>query len=171
MIYYAFSWNLFQLSQHFLDSAHRLPDIVIAGGITHAETLRITEGITTNGGYMSFFQQVHCKIVGIVDGTFTIALSVEAAALREQVEGSLRNIHFQSGNVFGKFNNQVAATLKGLTHLFYAVLWEVVCSLGSFLADRARAAGILSLQFVAALDNPFWCGNVSNTPAGHRVCL
>ena len=118
---------------------------------------------------MSFFEQVHRKVGGVVDGGLPVALAVEAAALGEQIESALGYVHLQSGDVLGELHYQVAAALKGLTHILDTLLIAGIGELCSLLADGAGTAGVLALQFVASFDNPLGGSDVTDAPACHGV--
>ena len=160
-----------KFSKHFLNPLHCLADIVVACGIAHPEAFRVAEGIASHCCDMSFLKNVHCKVSGVVYSPSLIALSIEAAAFWEQIESSLRDIYLKSGYVFGKTHYEVASALECLSHILNTLLWSVVCSFCSFLADGARSACVLSLQFVAPLDYPFRCCYISYALSRHGVCL
>ena len=57
---------LFQLAQSFLDALDSFNDVLVACCIAHAETVWITECVTTYGGYMCFLllEDAHVATVG-----------------------------------------------------------------------------------------------------------
>ncbi len=65
---------------------NKLPNILIAGSITHANTFRSTKRCTAYTSYMSYFQQVHSQIIRILNLTVTGRLTEEWATFREQVQ-------------------------------------------------------------------------------------
>ena len=85
--------DLFQTGKGFLDAFHSFHDVLVAGGVTHAEAFRTSKGITAYGGYMAYLQEIHGKVGTGVDNSVTIFLTEEAAALGEQIEGALRSAH------------------------------------------------------------------------------
>ena len=150
-------------------------DVFVTRCVAHSEAVWVAKGIASDGSHMCLGEQIKCEVVAVVDGddvvTALVVLAIEAGALREEVEGTVGTVDLEAGNLAGEFNDEVAATLEGLPHLLHAVLRECVGSLGSFLADGARSAGVLSLQLVAALDNPFRCCDVTDTPSRHGISL
>lgn len=77
---------LFQFCQCFLDAAHGFDDVFIGSGVTHADTFRGTEGCSAHAGYVAYFEQVHGKVIGVVDDTVAVFLAKEEVAFREEVE-------------------------------------------------------------------------------------
>ena len=135
-----------QFCQCFFDASHGLDDVFIAGGVAHPEAFRVAEGIAADGGHMGFVEQVEGEVGTVADGgTLITVLAIEAAALREEVEGALRHVDFQSGYLFGQFDDEVASAFEGLPHHFHALLVEGVGGESGALAQRAGSAGILSL--------------------------
>ena len=124
---------------------------------------------------MAHFEQVHGEVGAVVDHyTLTIdhcLLAKEAAALGEEIEGTLRVVDLEAGYLFCQTNDEVLATLEGLTHLLDALLRTSKGGFCCLLADGAWAAGVLSLQLVAALHNPFGRCDETDAPACHGVCL
>ena len=55
---------LLQLLERLADSSDGLSDVVIARGVTHAETLWVAKGVTPYCGYMSLLKQVECQVGG-----------------------------------------------------------------------------------------------------------
>ena len=120
---------------------------------------------------MSYLEQVHGEVGRGVDGAVAVALAEVGRALGEEVEGSLRLVDFEARDVFCEAHDEVTTALEGLTHIFHALLRAAICCFGCFLADAARTAGVLTLQFVACLDNPVGGCDEADTPASHGVCL
>ena len=58
---------LFQRTQCLFNTAHSLNDILITGGIAHAETLRVAKGITADCSDMTFLQQIHGEVCAVTD--------------------------------------------------------------------------------------------------------
>ena len=163
---------LLQFFQCFFDASHGFDDVLVAGGVAHPEAFRVAEGIAADSGHMGFVEQVEGKVGAVADGgSLSTVLAIEAAALREEVEGTLRYVDFQSRYLFGQFDDEVASAFEGQPHVFHALLVEGLGGQCRALAQGARSAGILSLQFVASFDNPFRCGDVSDAPARHGIGL
>ena len=120
---------------------------------------------------MAHLQQIHGQIVRCLDEAVAGPLAEEAAAFGEEVEGTLRHVHLEARHLFGQLHNKVAATLEGLTHLLYRFLCTRIGCLGRFLRHGARAGGVLSLQLVDGLYNPFGAGNETDAPARHGIRL
>ena len=59
---------------------------------------------------------------GIADDLALVAFAEETAAFGEEVEGSLRDVDFESGDFLGERHDEVASALKGLPHLLHASL-------------------------------------------------
>ena len=83
--------------------------------------------------------------IGAGDGSGAVALAEEGVALGEEVESTLGHVHLQTWDVLGEGYDEVTAALKGLPHLFDALLALDVCGQRSHLADGAWSAGVLSL--------------------------
>ena len=130
--------ELLEACQGFLDALHGFHNIFIAGSVAHAETFRRTECVTAYGSHVANFEQVHGKVGRVVDDTVTILLAKVAGALREEIEGALWLVHLKARNLFGELHDEVLAALKGLTHVFYALLVASECCLSCFLRYRAR---------------------------------
>ena len=120
---------------------------------------------------MTHLQEVHGQVGAGVDDPVAVALTEETAALGEEVEGALRVVHLQAGNLAGQADNQVLAALESLAHLLHTLLRTREGHLGCLLADAARTAGVLALQFVAALHNPLRRSDETDAPARHGVGL
>lgn len=134
-----FNKFLFQSGGYFFYSTHGLLDIVVAGGVAHAEAVGISESITTNRRNVAFLKKIHRKIGGVVDNGLAIALANEAGALGEEVEGTLGDVDFQSGNLTSQTHDEITTFLKGLAHLLDTVLAALVSGECCHLADIARA--------------------------------
>ena len=80
-------------------------------------------------------------------------------------------VDFEAGDFLGETNDEVAATLKGLTHFLHASLRTRVGCFGCFLGNGARTARVLTLELVAAFHNPLRTGNETDTPACHGIGL
>ena len=89
---------LLEFCECFLYTFHCFAYIVITGGVTHAEAVGIAESVAANRGHMAFLKQIHCEVGGTVYRALTIALAVETAAFREQVESTLWHVNLKSGN-------------------------------------------------------------------------
>ena len=113
---------LVQFCTAFLDSAHSLDDVLVACGIAHAEALWVTEGIAADCCHMTYFEQVHCKVVGVLDSALSVGLAEEALALREYIESSVRSVYLQAWDFLYKSYDEVLSALESLAHLLYACL-------------------------------------------------
>ena len=120
---------------------------------------------------MPHLQQIHRQIVSIVYLPVATSLAKECAALREEVESTLRHIHLQTRNLFGELHYQVASALERLTHLLHTLLRTVVGSFCSLLRHRAWARGILTLQLVHSFHYPLWSSHEPYAPARHSIRL
>ena len=83
---------------------------------------------------MTYLQQVHGQVRAVVDGTFAVLLAEETAALGEEVEGTLRVVDLQAGNLLGQTYDEVLAALKGQAHVLHALLVAGKGCFGRFLA-------------------------------------
>ena len=63
---------------------------------------------------MTHFEQVHGEVGGGVDCALAVTLPEITGALGEEVEGALRLVDLEPGNLAGKADDEVAAALKGL---------------------------------------------------------
>ena len=162
---------LLEFCQRRLYARHCLTYIFITCSVAYTETFWIAKRIACNRCHMTNFKQVHGEICGISNGTCPIAFSEKATAFRENIESSLRNIHFQPWDVLYKTYYQIAAAFKSLTHSLNTFLRSRISCCCCLLAHRARAACILSLQLVTSLNDPFGSGNKADTPSGHGVSL
>ena len=66
---------------------------------------------------MCSFEQIECKVVGVVDGGGAIGLAEETGNLREEVERTIGVVDFETGNFTCQAHNQFFAALEGQTHL------------------------------------------------------
>ena len=114
--------NLFQFEQCFSYSPECLADVVVAGGVAHAETFRVAEGVASDGGHVCLFEEIQCEVGGVGDGFPVAALAVEAAAFGEEVEGAFRGVHLQPWYAFGEFHDEVSPSLEGLPHFLHTFL-------------------------------------------------
>ena len=162
---------LLELSQSFLDASDCFNDVLIASSITHAETVWVSKCITAYSSNMCLFQEIHGEVCRIIDGVSTVALAEIAVALREEIERSLWHVDFESWYFLCQFYNQIATTLKCLAHFFYCTLVECIGSLCSLLANRTCATGVLTLELVTALDDPFRTSQETDSPSSHGVCF
>ena len=144
---------LLQLAASFLDTAKSFNNVFVTRGIAHAETFGRTKGGTTDCGYMTYFEEINGKVHRILNDTFTVCLTKVIAALGEEVESTMRLVHFKARHVLSQLHNQILTTLESLTHFFYALLWTCESLSSGYLTYRARTAGILSLQLAASLCN------------------
>ena len=64
-----------ELCAGFLDAAHGLDDILVAGGVAHAEAFGATEGISADSRHVGFFKEIKCKVCGGMDGTLAVGLA------------------------------------------------------------------------------------------------
>ena len=120
---------------------------------------------------MTHLEEVHGQVGAVVYHAVTVTLAEEAAALGEEVEGSLRIVDLQSGNLAGKAHDEVAAAFEGLAHGLHTLLRTGVGSLGRLLRHRAGATRVLALQLVAALHHPFGGSDKAYAPSGHGIGL
>ena len=162
---------LLQFRQRGLYSPHCLSYVVVACGIAHAEALRVAESVASHCSHMTFLKEIEGEVGRSVYHRIATALAEETAAFWEKIESAFRYVHLQAWNILGKFHYQVAATFESLSHLLHALLRGGVGKLSCLLANVARSAGLLSLQFVAALYYPFRSGNVAYTPTCHGISL
>lgn len=125
---------LFQFSQRFLYAAHSLADVIVAGGVAHTEAIGVAEGVAAYCCHVTLFEEEHGEVGGVADGLAIVALAVEARALGEEVERTLRTVHFQTGYLLGEAHDEVAAALEGFAHGLNALLRGGVCCLGCLLA-------------------------------------
>ena len=88
-----FKRYLFQTGKGFLDTLHSFHDVLVAGGVTHAEAFRTSEGVAAYGSNVTNLQEIHSQVCAGVDNSVTILLAEETAALGEQIEGALRSAH------------------------------------------------------------------------------
>ena len=100
-----FNIFLLKLSQCFLDSAHCFAYIVVACSVAHAEAFGVAEGVASHCCYVSFFKKEHGEVGGAGDSLALVALAVEAGAFGEEIEGSLRAVHFKSRYFLGEAND------------------------------------------------------------------
>lgn len=77
---------LSQSGQGFFNPFHGLDNVFVTGGIAHTEAFGGSESVATHCSYMSHFKQVHGKVGGVVDYTFTVFLTEIRTALGEQIE-------------------------------------------------------------------------------------
>ena len=85
--------DLFQTGKGFLDAFHGFHDVLVAGGVTHAEAFRTSKGISAYGSNVAHLQEIHSQVCAGVDNTVAIFLAKETAALGEQIEGAFRSAH------------------------------------------------------------------------------
>ena len=167
--------RLFNFCKSFLNASECFANVFVACCIAQSDAVGIAEGVAADGCDVGFLKQVEGEVGAVVDGGNRVAAGVvlaeEAAALREEVEGSVGAVHLQPGNTACQFDDEVAAAFKGLAHEFDTLLALQVGCLGCFLAYRRGSAGVLSLQFVASLDDPLWRSHEANAPARHGVSL
>ena len=75
----SFCWSeygiLLQFGQRLLDAAHGFNDVLVAGGVAHAEAFGRTEGIAADGCHVAYLKEVHSEVGRIVDGTLTVGLA------------------------------------------------------------------------------------------------
>ena len=69
--------GLLQSGESLYDAAHGLDDVLVAGGVAHAEALGAAEGVAAYGGYVAHLQQVHGQVGAGVDGALAVALAEE----------------------------------------------------------------------------------------------
>ena len=119
------SFRLLELAQRLLDSAYCLYDILIACGVTHTETIWVSESVTSHCGHVSLFQEIHSRVCGIVDGTVACALAIEAAAFWEEIEGSLWHVHLKTRTSLANFTMRLRRRSKAW-RMFSTALWSSV---------------------------------------------
>ena len=110
---------------------------------------------------MCFLEEIHGEVGRGIDRILLVAFAEQLLAMREEVEGTLRNIHLQAGDLLGQFHDQVATALKSLAHVLNALLVTFVSGERRTLRYIVGTAGVLSLQLVHALDNPLRRGDPS----------
>ena len=120
---------------------------------------------------MTFFQQIHSQIIGIVDGASVYRLAIERIAFWEEVESTLWVVYFESRDFLSQLYNQVTTTFECLTHFFYGCLSTGISCFCGLLRYRARTWCVLALQLVDSLHQPFGTCYETNAPTGHGVCL
>ena len=120
---------------------------------------------------MSLVQQIEGEVVVIVDDSVATLLAIVILYLGEGIEGTVRHIELEAGDFLQQTHDEVAAALKGDTHLLDAFLGAVIGGLGSLLGNRGNAAGVLTLHLVDSLGYPQRSGNVTNAITGHGVSL
>ena len=163
-----------------LDALAGFDEAVFGGGVGEADAVVVAEGGALDGGDAAVQQEVEGQVGGVLDDRLVVlggklgvggdVLAKEAAHLREEVEGALRQGHFEAGNLLQQAIDQVAAFEEGVAH------GDNV--LGSFrihlhgpqrgaLRDGARGGRDLTLQLVASLGHIHGGADEADTPAGH----
>ena len=125
--------RLFQFTQCLFDATQCFDDVLVAGGITHAEALGRAECIAANSRYMTFFEQIHGEVRGGLDNLVAKLLAIVGTALGEEVESALRLVDLEAGNLTAQLYDEVTTTLEGLAHLLYGLLCATVSGFGGLL--------------------------------------
>ena len=113
---------LVQSGAALFDALHGLAYIVVAGSITHAEALWVAKGITAYRCHMTYLQQIHGEVIGVVDDTLTIGFAEVALTLGEHVEGSVGIVYLEAWYLLYQTYDEVAAALESFAHILYALL-------------------------------------------------
>ena len=110
-----------------LDAAAGLLELFLRGGVGEADAVVIAEGAALHGGDVGVQQDVEGEVLGVLDDGFAVLFgelgvgghifAVKGFHLREEVEGTLRQAHFEAGNLLEQVIDEVAALLEGGAHL------------------------------------------------------
>lgn len=128
---------LFQPGQRLFDAGDGFFDVGIGSGIRQADAVGGTKGGSTYASYMTYLEQVHGQLGGVVDDAVAIALAKVGLALGKYVEGSLRLTHLEAGDFAHQADNEVAAALEGLAHVLDTLLAAGIGHSGGFLRNGA----------------------------------
>ena len=99
-----------------------LAQVLVTGGVAQADVAWAAEGATSHGGDVSLVEQVEGEVIVIVDDGVATALAVLGLNLGEGVEGAFGHVELEAGDFLQQSHDEVAAALKGDTHLLDAIL-------------------------------------------------
>ena len=120
---------------------------------------------------MGFLQEIHGEVGRGVYRVIAVALSEKLLAVREKVERPLRHVDLKSGYFLGELHDEVTPALECLPHVLDALLVALISGEGCALCHVVGAAGVLALQLVHALDDPFRSRDPSEAPSCHGISL
>src|SRR5262245_39257529 len=100
---------------------------------------------------MRLVQQVHAKIISILDSIFAIALAKVLANGGEYVESTIAFRELHTGNAVHHTDHIFLTTLEFLVHFLRRTEVAGESNDRSTLCDAVGAAGHLALQFLTSL--------------------
>ena len=172
--------KLFQILDGGFDALASLHEVLLGGGVGEADAVVVAEGGALDGGDAAVQQEVEGEIGRIFDDRLVIlggefgvggnVLAEQAAHLREEVEGALRQGDFEAGDLFQQTIDQVAAFQEGVAHgedVLGGFRIHLHGTQGGALRDGTRGGRDLTLQFVASLGHIHGGADETDTPAGH----
>ena len=128
-------FELFQLGEGGFDAGYCFDDVLIAGGVAHAQVAWAAEGVACHTCHVGLLEQVDGEVASVVDNGVATLLAKECLNLGEHVERSVRNFELDAWNLLKQTSDEVAAALECHAHVFNALLRATVGGLGSFLSD------------------------------------
>src|SRR5690242_11774228 len=120
---------------------------------------------------MCFVQQIHTKIISIVDGSFAITHSEIIINARESIKSAIGFCKLKPFGLFHQLQSSLPSSVKFFHHFISGVQWRSKSSNCRPLCNGTGAAGKLSLQFFTGLCYFHWGSNKTQTPAGHGKTL
>lgn len=167
-------WPSGKFGEGLFDAAEGFAEEVLGGGIGEADAVVIAEGGAHDGGDIRLVEEVERHVGGVLYLLAVEALAIVGANVGEEVEGTLRETHFDAGDIAEELIDHVAAHLEDVAHVD-----DVLGGLGvhehgadgGFLGNGAGSAGHLTLELVGSLGDDSGGGDEADAPAGHCKAL
>ena len=115
-------FELLQLGEGGFNAGYSLDDVLIAGGIAHAQVAWAAEGVACHACHMGFLEQIDGEVASIVDDGVAAFLAKECLNLGEHVECTVRNFELDAWNLLKQTSDKVAAALECHAHVLNALL-------------------------------------------------